>query len=329
MFTPLMIFMLAFAWQGTDPVPQPAAAAAAQAQPAPTDSPLMAKAKANKPLVRVKPMLVSRSEPDYPLAEKAAGNGGWVVIHGIITEDGRVAEATVARTNADPALTASALTYVTAARFAPAEDESGKPLAIEVTMPVEFESAGISANTVKSVIPPYDDAARAAGAHGKVVVLGSIGADGRLQDAKVLKSSHSQVLDDAALTAANAQLYRPFTDDAGKPVTVPLQVPFEFVNYRSPGKGGGILRYGCKQFAADETWWRANWAASEKDDFYNSMVGVGVLAGMRHGNFDVAAYTKDFDRRWTAAIDACAADPNALFIDKFKPEGDYARKLAQ
>lgn len=58
------------------------------------------------------------------------------------------------------------------------------------------------------VTPTYPQAARQAGIEGRVVVAVTIGADGRLLFSTIRSSSGSVLLDDAALAAARASVFR-------------------------------------------------------------------------------------------------------------------------
>jgi len=147
----------------------------------------------------------------------------------------------------------------------------------------------------------------------------------------VTVSSRAAELDQAALDAAQATVFRVYRDGDGKLIDTAVKRPYAFSSYRSAGEGGGILRYYCGQFAADQTWWRTAWP-EEKSEIYHMMVGVGSMVHMSEFVADtkrLKAYMVDFDTRWDKAIETCRKKPDALFIDVFKPEGEYARRLAQ
>ncbi|MBR7620874.1 TonB family protein [Phenylobacterium sp. 20VBR1] len=180
--------------------------------------------------------------------------------------------------------------------------------------------------------PDIPEAVRATGAHGKVVVSGVIGADGRFTETKVAVSSRSSLLDAAALEQVSAMIFEPARDAEGVALSLPARTPLEFTNAKSEGKGGGVLRYGCSQFARDYDWWYATWPATEHDDFYYLVLGLSALStASASGRFDVASFGKGyegFEPRWKAAVEACRKAPQRLFIDVFKPEGDFLRRGA-
>lgn len=180
----------------------------------------------------------------------------------------------------------------------------------------------------------YPETERQAGHFGAVVISGVLGVDGRLHFAKVARSSGAPVLDDLALAAARTAVFEPAKDADGAAIPIPISFPQEFYSYKTAGPGGGILRYSCKQFAADMDWWRsahpdAKWSDLE---LYSMMVGVGVLARGGFGGMDGAglkATLADFERRWVAAIDKCRVKPDKRFIDMLQPEGRIAEAMAQ
>jgi TonB family protein len=296
-------------------------------------SPAMAEAMANKDKIKVRARALSRLVPVYPATSKAASEAGIVEAEGIVLPDGSITEVTLKRSSATKALEASMLSAAKALRFTPAKDAAGVAMSSVVSLSHRFETDKIDAATLTWVEPVFDPAARAAGHNGKVLITGTIGLDGKLQDAKVTRSSRSPLLDAAALAAAQASVMRPFHDGAGKPITIPTNFPFEFVNYRSPGEGGGVLRYDCGQFARDEQWLKqvaTGEKATDKGDFHAMMLGLGYIArGFNTDANAVRAQIADFDKRWEKAITTCAAQPKKLFVDVFKPEGEIAKRLAK
>ncbi|MDF7776246.1 energy transducer TonB [Sphingomonas sp. AOB5] len=183
--------------------------------------------------------------------------------------------------------------------------------------------------------PPAElpEASRAIGEHGAVEVTGIIGVDGRVSEAKVTKSSRSPTLDRLALESASASVYEPAKDAEGKPIAIPARIPFNFGNLRSPGKGGGILRYGCAQFVLDQDWWKATWGEKgEGDEFFHMSLGVAMLS--RRGGLtgmtasELTSTVADFRKRFDDAIASCRKSPEKMVIDVFKPYGEVMRRLA-
>ncbi len=78
---------------------------------------------------------------------------------------------------------------------------------------------------VTKVSPIYPDIAREAGVDGQVLVQALVGKDGKVKDAKVVKSI--PMLDQAALTAVKQWVFKPALSN-NKPVAVWVAVPVKF-----------------------------------------------------------------------------------------------------
>jgi TonB family protein len=173
----------------------------------------------------------------------------------------------------------------------------------------------------------FPDAAKAAGEFGKVAITGTIDVDGRLHDPKVEVSSKSDLLDASALAAASAAVFEPAHDEQGAAVAKHARIPYDFSNAKTPGKGGGALRYRCDQFVRDYDWWFKTWPADKRDDFYLVVLGYNTIAAMRGNQFPADA-AKNFESHWRATVEDCRKKPEKLFIDVIDPEGPLLRKLA-
>jgi len=84
-----------------------------------------------------------------------------------------------------------------------------------------------SARLVKRVPPSYPSSARRSGAEGRVVLLLSVGANGRVSSARITKSSGSGALDRAALSAARRWTFEP-ARAGGKAVRSQVTAPVLF-----------------------------------------------------------------------------------------------------
>lgn len=310
---------------------EPAAPAAPPAETAePAKSAAMIEALANKPAMARQPRLIGDFDPAYTAEQRAAGMQGQGRISLVISAAGAVVEADIQFSSAPPELDAAALAAARALKFVPAADKAGKAIAVPAVLPFSFEAADGHPMFVTRVEAAFGDASRAAGEHGKVVIEGKVGADGRLIDAVVAQSSRAPTLDAAALEAANASRFRPYRDGAGKPIALPIRVPFGFDNYRTPGPGGGILRYRCDQFTRDEDWWAAHWPTSEKREFYTMMLGISALSqDMLAQPAQFRQKMAAFELRYAAARMHCVARPDKLFIDVMEIEGPIARRMAE
>jgi protein TonB len=84
-----------------------------------------------------------------------------------------------------------------------------------------------SARLVKRVPPTYPSSARRSGAEGRVVLLLTVGANGRVSSARIAKSSGSGALDRAALSAARRWTFEP-ARAGGKAVPSQVTAPVLF-----------------------------------------------------------------------------------------------------
>jgi TonB family protein len=197
----------------------------------------------------------------------------------------------------------------------------------KVKTPPAMISAGIDG--MKAAV----EAQRALGHHGEVVVVGILGADGRLRGAKIETGSRSQELDGLALEAARQSILSPAKDPTATPIPVWLSMPFSFKN-RAFREGGGAHTYLCSEFTQDFGWWRAAWPDRpwSEHEFYKLMLGFGMLGILSEAKDDQAAIRRsvgDFELQWTSAIDGCPAKPNALVADFFGAAGRRAKSLSK
>lgn len=82
--------------------------------------------------------------------------------------------------------------------------------------------------TPKSVpVPVYPEAVRTAGIEGSAVIEALLDLDGTVMDARVLKSSGNQQLDEAAIEAAKLAKFTPAMQ-RDKPVRVWISIPYRF-----------------------------------------------------------------------------------------------------
>jgi len=91
--------------------------------------------------------------------------------------------------------------------------------------PIRLSSGVLPPVRIKDVAPTYPPIAQSARVQGDVIIEATIGADGRVQEARVLRSV--PLLDQAALDAVRAWEYKP-TELNGRPVPVIMTVTVRF-----------------------------------------------------------------------------------------------------
>jgi TonB family protein len=185
------------------------------------------------------PTKVVDVKPVYPASAKDAGIQGVVILEVSIGKDGKVTAAKVLRSI--PQLDQAAIDAVKQWEYTPTL-KNGVPVPVSMTVTVSFKlaqspaaggaavprvgGAKMSAPTkVVDVKAVYPEAAREARIQGAVILELSIGKDGKVTAAKVLRSIPE--LDQAAIDAATQWEFTPTLKD-GVPVAVVMAVTVNF-----------------------------------------------------------------------------------------------------
>ncbi len=95
------------------------------------------------------PRTKTRAQPKYPLALRASRLRGEVLVEFVVTEEGRVTDATIARTN-NPAFNEPALEAIRKWTFEPAI-RNGKPVKAKMQQPITFDLVGTNADDAYTV----------------------------------------------------------------------------------------------------------------------------------------------------------------------------------
>jgi protein TonB len=191
-------------------------------------------------------------KPVYPAEARAAGVQGVVIIEALIDEQGKVTAARILRSV--PGLDEAALDAVKGWVFTPTL-KNGAPVPVNMTVTTRFALdqkpaavggvvgsgpvGGIAGGAERAggaktppptklvdVKPVYPEAAKQAGIQGTVILELSIGKDGKVTSAKVLRSIPE--LDQAAIDAATKWEFTPTVKDgAAVPVVLAVTVNFK------------------------------------------------------------------------------------------------------
>ncbi len=185
-----------------------------------------------------------RVSPAYPEAARQAGVSGLVVALCYVNESGEVADAGVLASNTAHILNLSALVAAMDWRFPPANGPDGRPTDGWRLLPFQFElksgrtaadSLAAASGDSTAYTPPrivrkaeaeYPDKAYHHRIAGTVVYRATIGADGKLTQAELVKGVHP-LLDQAALTALEHCLFLPASRN-GVSVQGTIEVPYTF-----------------------------------------------------------------------------------------------------
>jgi TonB family protein len=204
------------------------------------------------------PRPISRAAPFYPYNMRQAGVGGRVVIEFIIDTKGNVIRPKVIRSN-NPWFERPALDAIMAWKFTPAK-KNGVPVNVLATQLLEFQTdGGSSGGTWKikdltdkdraglppearwdtapvptsTTYPVYPRAALEAGQQGLTKLNFVVGADGRVQAAKILEATTPE-MGHAALAMIETWEFSPPSRKDGKACVALLSIQHEF---RSNGRG--------------------------------------------------------------------------------------------
>jgi TonB family protein len=175
------------------------------------------------------------------------------------------------------------------------------------------------AKPLSTPAPPYDAAERNAGHAGRVVLAIDIGADGKVADARVAKSSGWPVLDAQAVATAKEWTFEPARDAQGAAIASSGQMPVNFdagALAVDPAAMAALRRareMTCADFLADlEARQLVPDKQPEFEAFTNWLLGRHVaMAGAQAA----LEKTQRMDRLGEDAVRACRKAPKKSFAD--------------
>jgi TonB family protein len=165
--------------------------------------------------------------------------------------------------------------------------------------------------------PPqdYPPAARAAGHQGEVAVTGLVGADGRLADAQVERSSRSAWLDRAALAYFRSWTFRPATDGEG---LVRATVAYWKDSFDDPRRD--VEKKTCGDFVVDADWFAAAFPERRRTDMHLYQLTFSMMA-YAQSKGDLARFAAagaGLPAAFDQAYADCRAHPRARFLDTYR-----------
>lgn len=92
---------------------------------------------------------------------------------------------------------------------------------------VPYEEVDVKPQPVSLPTPEYPEEAREAGMKGTVITRALVDIDGKIAQAKIVKSSGHTLLDNAAIETAKKAIFTPAQDD-GKMVQCWVAIPYKF-----------------------------------------------------------------------------------------------------
>ena len=183
-----------------------------------------------------KPKVLEQHAPAYPPAEEAARHGGRVVLRVSVSEAAVIDTVEVTSSTGFPALDQAAVEAVKTWRFAPATDETGKPVAGVTSFALKFTPPirELDVDSTCAQITGQVAALRAASADASVEEIPAIGA---LRDMAEVTDSVLPAEHRGAVIATLPDLYeRVLARCADKPNARFMEAYFEVTKVTKPRK---------------------------------------------------------------------------------------------
>jgi TonB family protein len=181
-------------------------------------------------------------------------------------------------------------------------------------------SIGQSAKTLNVVPAIYPDAARSAGHQGTTEISALIQADGSLANIKVLQSSHSSILDQAALAAISKWRFVAPVDEKGKPRPFTFTYGFDFYKVPLIRPENALAMLTCRDFVADVEWFETTYPNRSRQDLrdYQAVLLPFVAAAARAASAAEMLHIGKQMRAKAALLDAafvrCKTAPDVLVL---------------
>ena len=113
------------------------------------------------------------------------------------------------------------------------------------------------------------------GIQGEIHFSGYVGADGRMHDVTVLKSSRSPDLDTVARSLVEDSRFTPATDAAGEPVAVKVTYPVSL--WKDTLTNPAFLKKSCGQFVVDADWFAQAFPEEKREKYRGWTLANGML----------------------------------------------------
>ena len=158
----------------------------------------------------------------------------------------------------------------------------------------------------------------AAGVQGTTIVLATLKADGKLENATIKESSRSPQLDEIALSLLKKISYK-IDDKAANPVNA-IIVPVVF----RKDSIGNLTQKTCKDFNTDLAYFKATFPERKPEDLeiFNLVTGAIFLTMPRDKQM---AFAKNVKGNIATSLTNCANQPERKFFEVFKQAADEAK----
>lgn len=155
---------------------------------------------------------------------------------------------------------------------------------------------------------PDIEALYSQGIQGEIHISGYVGADGRMHDIAVVKSSRSPELDAVARSLVEGSRFTPATDAAGEPVATRVTYPVNL--WKDSLTNPAFLKKSCGQFVVDADWFAQAFPEVKREKYRGWTLANGMLiVGSANQKIEVSKLP-DF----TSVYERCKAHPERKFF---------------
>lgn len=272
----------------------------------------------------LRPRFISGKQPhELPeaIAETAKGRSGKVLASATVLPDGTLADITLDQPSGLAALDAAIVAALKGWRLSAAVDKGGVKVATRAKFPFMIGRAPKRLSGAEAELPP---AAKQAFHNGKVVLALRIDPEGVPADLKVVSSSKSDLLDQAALAAVAASRYEKPIDLHGRPASFEMQIEQNFSQAENGGGSylTGLKSYRCDTFIGELDWWTAAHPDTKvsKLEFYAFMGGLSFVAPDALGwkKTDLLSLVRRHPAAWDNAVEQCRKQPGSTFLEQYR-----------
>jgi TonB family protein len=184
-------------------------------------------------------------------------------------------------------------------------------------IPMACGAAPVIKKNVQLVsLPPleYPAAAKAEGHQGTVKIRLSVNTEGMVEDAEVIESSRSSILDAAALEQVKAWKLSPALDADDKPVAVKVVAPIQYAK----DSGAELIDKTCMDLNTDVKWFRSVYPDKPISDMRIYNLSLGVLAVGAGSVSNILETSKKFRNAFEKTVERCAEKPDEKYWENIK-----------
>lgn len=164
--------------------------------------------------------------------------------------------------------------------------------------------------------PPesYPEAAKAAGHQGVVKLRLSINTEGRVDDAQLIESSKSSILDAAAMERVKAWKLSPAIDSDDKPMAVKVVAPIQYVKDSIVD----LADKACSDLNVDVSWFRSVYPDKPVSDMHIYNLSLGLLAVGAGSGPKILETSRKFSKAFDKTVERCAEKPDEKYWENIK-----------